>query len=87
MKRIGWTAMLLCMALVITGCPKSEDRNVDSAGDVGEADDMGTGTEAVGKSMAGKGGKKVAKAVGAALWNSVKGDANTDKDRQEAPEF
>ena len=103
MKRIGWIAMLLCAALVITGCSKSDDENGKPAGDdsapaagsatgggsgtAGESADLGAATEAAAKPTAGKGGKKVAGAVGNALWKSVTGDTDKDDELDKAPEF
>ena len=104
MKRIGWIAMLLCMALVMTGCSNSDDQNGkpdgddsapatgsatggDGSGTAGGSGDLGTGTEAAAKSMAGKGGAKVTQAVGKALKNSVTGSTNKDNDLDKAPKF
>ncbi len=102
MKHIGWIAMLLCMALVTAGCSNSDDQNGkpeggDDSATAVESDDLGTGTEAAAKSMAGKGGTKVTKAVGnallesvpvgKALLKSVKGVTSKNKDLEKAPEF
>ena len=100
MKRIGWIAMLLCTALVMTGCSNSDDQNGkpeggdsapaaggDDSGSAGGSDDLGTGTEAAAKSMSGKGGNKVTGAVGNALLKSVTGSTGKDDDLDKAPEF